>query len=68
MGIGSFKSMIIETKKDEDIFEEFIAGKVNLRIVLWEINGKNLQSLDESHLKVFKVPVIKNSKMTDVEK
>lgn len=37
--IGSFRSLIIETKKEEEVFEEFIAGKINLRVVLWEIDG-----------------------------
>ena len=34
--IGSHKHMLLEVKKDSEIFEQFLTGFITLRIVLWD--------------------------------
>ena len=33
--VSSYRSFLLETKKDDEVFEEYIAGQMNIRIVLW---------------------------------
>ena len=61
--VSSYRSFLLETKKDDEVFEEYIAGQMNIRIVLWEQCGGKICSLDEAFLTVHKVSINRNSQM-----
>jgi len=49
--IGSHKCLLLETKRDNEIFEEYVAGKQSLRLAVW---SRDVCSLDDNNLKTLK--------------
>lgn len=49
--IGSHKCLLLETKRDGDVFEEYVAGKQSLRLAVW---SREVCSLEESTLNTVK--------------
>lgn len=56
--------MLIEVKKDEEVFDEYAVGESSVRISWW---GVGITSLDESTLKTTKVSFPFNSTMKEIE-
>lgn len=59
---------MLEIKNENEVFEEYVVGKINIRVAFWEECKGNIKSLDESFLTLHKVSISKGSIMKDAEK
>ena len=64
--IGSYKTLALEIKKDDEIFEEYDESKTSLRVVLWTPAIPKLESISTLQSEIKKINCFKFSTLKNI--
>ena len=64
--IGNYKTLALEIKKDDEVFEEYDENKTSLRAIIWTPDVSTVESLNDLQHRVKKIDLTKYSTLKQI--